>query len=101
FPLHIPPQADARRACVREGQIHPAVFIEIQSHHADSGRYLLFVEIDAVKRREFPFSGIEIDGSSRLSASDDEIHCAVIIEIGGDDASACSRKTDRRLRAYI
>ena len=38
FPLHIPPQADARRACVREGQIHPAIFIEIQSHHADSGR---------------------------------------------------------------
>src|SRR5258707_10885560 len=57
--FHISPQADTRRARMRERQIHPAVFIEIESHHADGWRQLLFAEIDAGERGKFPFAGIE------------------------------------------
>jgi len=86
---------------VREGQIHPAVFIEVESRYTHRGWQLLLVEIDGVERPEFRFAGIEIDRSSRLTARDDEVNCAVIIEIGGYYAGACSCKTESRFGRHI
>ena len=46
LPFHVAPQADAGRACVRESEIHPAVFVEVERDHADGGRQIFFLEID-------------------------------------------------------
>src|SRR5256885_11482558 len=96
--FHVPPQADARRAPMRERQIHPAIFVEVERDNAHGGRQLLFAEIDAAERREFALARIEIDGSSSLSASDYEVHGAIIIEIRSDDTRTSSRNTKRRFR---
>ena len=86
---------------MREGQIHPAVFIEVESHYAHRRWQLLLVEIDGAERPEFPFARIEIDRSSRLTARDDEVNGAVIVEIGGYHAGTCSCKTEPRFRRHI
>ena len=101
LPFHIPPQADARRTRMRERQIHPAVFIEVERHHTHRRRQLLFVEIDAAERREFPFAGIAIDRSSCLPARDDEVNCPVVVKISADNPSARGCKTERRLRGHV
>src|SRR6266404_9522616 len=38
----IAPEADAGRASVGEGEVHPAVFIEIERDHTDGGRKIFF-----------------------------------------------------------
>ncbi len=86
---------------MRERQIHPAVFIEVESHHADGWRQLFFVELDAAERREFPFARIEVDGSSLRSSRDHEVHRAVIIKISGDHARARGCNAQRRFHGHI
>src|SRR5580700_10848689 len=58
FAVDIAPQADAWSACVSESEIHPAVFVEIEGHDADSGRETFFFEIDRGQGTEFSFARI-------------------------------------------
>src|SRR5260221_8724832 len=51
----IAPEADTGSASVGEGEVHPAVFIEIERDHTDGGRKIFFCEVDAGQRREFSF----------------------------------------------
>ena len=46
FAFDVAPEADAGRACVGEGEIHPAVFVEVESDDADGGREIFFFEVD-------------------------------------------------------
>src|SRR5277367_3002587 len=82
------PEADAGGTGVGEGEIHPAVFIEIEGDYADGGRKIFFFEIRAGERNEFSFTRIEIDGGAVGESGEDEIDGAVVVEIGGDEASA-------------
>src|SRR5260370_1848300 len=75
--------------------------MEVERHPADTGWYLLFVEINPAERCEFSFPGIEIDGSSCRSARDHEVHRAVIVKIGRDDARTRRCKTERRFCRHI
>src|SRR6267378_905289 len=101
FPFDVPPQAETRRARMRERQIHPSVLIKIKRHRTHRRWQFFFAEIDAAEGREFPFARIEIDGCSRLPPRDDEVNRAVIVEIGGDNASSRGRKTERGFRGHI
>src|SRR5579864_7781286 len=58
FAINVAPKADTRCARVRERQVHPAVFVEIESNHADRGRKIFFFEIDRGERSEFSFTRI-------------------------------------------
>ncbi len=85
----VAPEADAGRACVREGDIHPAIFVEVEGDDADGGREIFFFEVDGGgERSEFAFAGIDVDGGAGLSARDDEIDSAIVVEIGGGKARA-------------
>src|ERR1700722_18012 len=88
FAVDIAPEADAGSARVREGEIHPAVLVEIEGHDADSGREIFFFEIDRGQRSEFSFARIEIDGCAVGAAGKNKIDGAVVVEIGGDQAGA-------------
>src|SRR5467141_1760676 len=86
--LDVAPQADSRRAGVCEGQVHPAVFIEIECDDAD-GRWKIFLcEIDAGQRRKFPFTRVQVDRRALATAGKNEIDSAIIVEIGSDEAGA-------------
>ena len=56
--VDVAPEADAGRACVRESEIHPAIFVEVESDDADGGRQIFFFEIDCGERSEFSFARI-------------------------------------------
>src|SRR5579872_1388544 len=58
FAINVAPKADTRCARVRESEIHPTVFVEVESDDADGGRQILFLEVDYRKRSEFSFAGI-------------------------------------------
>ena len=44
--LDVAPEADPRRPGVREGEVHPAVFVEIESNDAHCWRQIFFLEVD-------------------------------------------------------
>ena len=44
--VDVAPQADAGRARVGEGEIHPAIFVEVEGDDADGGREIFFFEVD-------------------------------------------------------
>jgi hypothetical protein len=77
---------------MREGKIHPAVLIKVEGDHAYCRRQIFFAEIDTREWLEFSLTGIEVDGSSLPASGDDEVYGAVVVEIRGNDASACGRK---------
>ena len=77
--FHVPPQCQARRASVRHGNVHPAVFVEVQYRNAHGWRQLLaFIQR---LRGVFAFARIHIDQRRRTIACDRQIHCAIIVEI--------------------
>ena len=85
----VAPEADAGRACVGEGEIHPAIFVEIERDDADGGREIFFFEVDGGgERSEFAFARIDVDGCAGLAAGEDEIDGAIVVEIAGGEASA-------------
>src|SRR4029077_3101363 len=86
--FYVAPQADARRASVRESEVHPAVFIEIEGNDTDGGRKIFFCEIDNGKRGEFPFAGIQVDRCALAAAGKDEIDGAVVVEVRCDKTCA-------------
>src|ERR1700722_13892717 len=87
FSIDVAPEADTGRARVGEGEIHPAVFVEIKSYDADGGREIFFLEVDgAGERSEFAFARIQQDGCAVSTARDYEVDCAIVIEVGGDDS---------------
>ena len=88
--VNIAPEADARRAGMRESEIHPAVFVEIESDDTDGGRKIFFFEVDRGERREFSFAGIQINRSAVEASSKNKIDGAIVIEIRSDKAGACS-----------
>ena len=88
FAIDVAPEADAGSADVREGKIHPAIFIEIKRDDAHSGRKIFFFEVDSRGRSEFSFARIKKDGRAAIAAGDHEIDGAVVVEIRGDEACA-------------
>src|SRR6267143_3579417 len=75
-------------------QIHPAILIKVERHHAHCWRKILLAEIDAGKWREFSFARIQIDCSARRSSRQDEINGTIVIKIGGDHARSSGRNTE-------
>ena len=88
--VHIAPEADARRAGMRQRDIHPAIFIEVEDVSAGRRRQ----SRGLVERQRLERSLRA--GSDRPSAavpvrlSDDQIHCAVIVDVGQHDAGRAS-----------
>ena len=71
---------------VREGQVHPAVLVEVERDHAARARGA--VRRERVEHRVDAFPRVEGDG--HLLAGEDEIDGAVVVEIAGGDADrAC------------
>src|SRR6266849_2157143 len=85
--LDVSPQADAGRARMSEGEIHPAVFVEVKGDDADGGRKVFLLEVESGKRSEFAFARIQVDGSAVAAAGENEIDGAVVVEVGRDEAS--------------
>src|SRR4029077_13271443 len=48
----VAPQGNSRRTGVGESEVHPAVFVKIESDDADSRWKIFFCEIDAGQRRK-------------------------------------------------
>src|SRR5712664_912115 len=84
----VAPEANARCAGVREGEVHPAVFIEIERDDADSGWKIFFCEIDAGQRRKLSFARIQVDRCALAAARKNEIDGAIVVEVGSDEAGA-------------
>src|SRR5260370_31174207 len=84
----VAPEANARCAGVREGEVHPAVFIEIERNDADGGWKIFFCEIDAGQRRKLSFARIQVDRCALTAACKNEIDGAIVVEVGSDEAGA-------------
>ena len=88
FSVHIAPQADAGRARMGEGEVHPAVFIKVKGDHANGRGKIFFFEIDDGKRSEFAFARIQINRGALGTAGENKINGAIVVEVGGDEACA-------------
>ena len=101
LPVDVSPQADAGSAGVRESEIHPSIFVEIEGDDADSRRQIFFFKIDGGKRRKFSFPRIEIDGRPFRASRKNEIDSAIIVEICGDQTCSGSVEAETAFGGYV
>ena len=78
-PLHISPQREPGSACVRHGNIHPAVFVVIE--HSDANRRRKRSVLIKRLRGIFSFARIHIKQGRRRVPCDRQIHGAIVVEI--------------------
>src|SRR5580704_3816735 len=99
--VNVAPKTDAGSARVREGEIHPAIFVEIESDDTYCGGQIFFFEIDRGERSEFSFARIEKDRCAVVAARYNEVDGAVIVKIRGHDAAAGGENAQRCFRADV
>ena len=90
FAFVVAPQTDSRRSGMRERQIHPAIFVEIERDHSNRWRQSLFRKVNSVERPEFAFAGIQQNRRTPRAACQHKINRAIVIEIGSNHTgSSC------------
>src|SRR5580692_8544293 len=99
--VNIAPQADAGSSGVGECEIHPTVFVEIESNDTNGGRKIFFLEIDGRDRGKFPFARIQINRCAVVAACKNEVNSAVVVEIRGDESSACGIEAKTAFGGYV
>ena len=87
--LDVAPQTQSRLAPMSEGQVHPAVLIEVKDRHADCGRR--HGRRPEFKRRKFPLARVGKDGGSIPQAGQQQVNRAIVVEVGTDSGHARGR----------
>ena len=67
-------------------QIHPAILVEIQCHHAHRRRQMFLRKINPGQFREFSFARIQVHAGALCPARNHQINRPVIIEVRADRA---------------
>ena len=84
-----------------ERQVHPAIFVKVERHHAHCRRQLLLSKINPFERAEFPFAWIQQNGRTRRSAGQNKINRAIVVEICRNHACPRGSYAQSRLRRNI
>src|SRR5689334_9702161 len=76
--VDVAPQRKGRRGRMGEGQIHPAIFVEVESHSADAFRHL---RVPRAERTECSFARVQIDNGRINGCTYGQIDGTVIVDV--------------------
>ena len=82
--IHIAPQADPRRAGMRQRNVHPAVFVEVED--VDAGSRGKSGRVVQRHRLEWPFALVQINRRRAVRSGHHQVHRAVVVDVGEHNA---------------
>ena len=95
----VAPQTDARSSKVGKRQVHPTIFVEVESDHPGGGHWRF--ALPGIGGAKGAFARVKQDHRLGTGRTHHEIHRAVIIEVGGYRAQAAALASDPGFAGHI